>query len=609
MNESPTLLAARKGMGALDAHQKAHPGETLDFSDVDFQKPDNAQIDFSGFEFCSKADFRNAKFGDANARYDSRSISAAKFVNCVFREHVNFDGSVFGPRISFEKAVFKDSVWFQNVTFGSQANFKLSIFRSVLFNGSILPGTAVFSSILVEYDAEFLFVELDSPVFDGASFNRFICRESRFTGGPTFKDCIFSEYAFFQWVTFGVHACFDGASFNDLTEFKHCQFGDHASFQGGDRSLITNQANIQAKEAPAEYPRIILDRAQLSDPSQFRDVSFYGSRFTNRGHIFQSPFEEAENFSELCRSAWQMFVVRFQIFRFSISHPQQRKSDDIKSGAIFSNRTIVGPLRFNSVTFEQPPDFHGLEPPIGIDLANAEIHFGMRHWPGLRFWTTEIDVIRRLKRIRSVARESDDLDLERSVFALQRIAERALSWRLWWDKVFDPWIVPSVRLQADREAMHRHSGENIGRTKGDKEIHRKRFRSSLRNAVTGIWHPMGLTIMATLYHIFSDFGRSIIRPTVSFFLILFLSAHWYSIQADPKSTFVEHLTFSLANAFPFSPIMRNSLNEVTNKLFPIKLFPNGVPSEVVMFSVGQTLLESILLFLIVLALRNHFRIR
>lgn len=462
----------------------------------------------------------------------------------------------------------------------------------------------MFSGIVVEYSAEFLFVEFGSPEFEGASFQRFICRESRFTGGPNFKDCIFSEYAFFQWVTFGVQACFDGASFNDITEFKHCEFADHASFLGGDQDLIIKQADTRAKEVPADYSGMIQDRARVSDPSQFRNVSFYGSRFTNRGHIFHSPFEKADTFGEYCRAAWQIFVMYFQIIQFSISHPQQRKSDNIKSGAIFSNRMIVGPLRFNSVTFEQPPDFHGLEPPVGIDLANAKIRFGMRHWPGIRFWTSEIDVIRRVKRIRSIARESDDLDLERSVFALQRIAERALSWRLWWDKVFDPWIVPSVRLQADREAEQRHSGENIEKTKAEKERHRRRLRTSFRNAVTGIWRPMGLTIMATLYNVFSDFGRSIVRPTLSFMLILFLSAHWYSIHADPKSTFDEHLTFSLANAFPFSPTMRNSLKEITNKLFP-----NGIPSEVAMFSVGQTLLESIALFLIILALRNHFRLR
>lgn len=127
MNESPALLAARKGMGALDAHQKAHPGETLDFSEIDFQKSENAHIDFSGFEFASKVDFRNATFGDANARYDSIPVSAARFVNCVFREHAYFDGSVFGSSISFEKSIFKDSVWFQNVKFGPKAIFKLCI--------------------------------------------------------------------------------------------------------------------------------------------------------------------------------------------------------------------------------------------------------------------------------------------------------------------------------------------------------------------------------------------------------------------------------------------------------------------------------------------------
>ena len=40
-----------------------------------------------------------------------------------------------------------------------------------------------------------------------------------------------------------------------------------------------------------------------------------------------------------------------------------------------------------------------------------------------------------------------------------------------------------------------------------------------------------------------------------------------------------------------------------------RLFPSGIPTDVLIISTGQSLLETLFLFLIVLSIRNHYRVR
>lgn len=92
MTESAALIAARKGMAALDAYQSANLGAPLDFGGVDFGKPENEEIDFTGFEFKTETDFSEVNFGNPN---QSHPYKPARFEKCLFNKRVLFNGATF----------------------------------------------------------------------------------------------------------------------------------------------------------------------------------------------------------------------------------------------------------------------------------------------------------------------------------------------------------------------------------------------------------------------------------------------------------------------------------------------------------------------------------
>ncbi len=123
-----------------------------------------------------------------------------------------------------------------------------------------------------------------------------------------------------------------------------------------------------------------------------------------------------------------------------------------------------------------------------------------------------------------------------------------------------------------------------------------------------------------LYQYSSDFGRSVMRPL--FWLLIFgFLFYWvylgYSI--DPKhqeTTPCDHseaaIYLSVRSASPFLPATGYSEN--LNRSYACLYGRNSdgkenIPNAIVFISIFQTILSTILIFLLLLALRNHFRIK
>jgi hypothetical protein len=270
------------------------------------------------------------------------------------------------------------------------------------------------------------------------------------------------------------------------------------------------------------------------------------------------------------------------------------------AGADFSNRAIKGFADFSRVRFEQPPDFQNVQPATALDLAEVRFSFRPTAWPRLRYWTTQTETVTRLRRLRKIAKDIEETDIEQSLFILQRMAERGVAWRVWWDNVLHGWGIYhliNAHLK-DRKATE------ISRLKRQWSL---KLARSVWVAITGIGRPLMLTFLVFIYRYSSDFGRSIVLPTMWFVLLLFGAAYWYSLYT-PAPFHAERIsdliTFSFSHSFPISPMARQNFEHIAARLFPA-----GMPIEVLAVSIGQTIVETLLLFLMVLALRNHFRLR
>lgn len=118
-----------------------------------------------------------------------------------------------------------------------------------------------------------------------------------------------------------------------------------------------------------------------------------------------------------------------------------------------------------------------------------------------------------------------------------------------------------------------------------------------------------------LYEYSSDFGRSVMRPLfwLLFFGFLFQVLYLkYPIDSEPQETIScdrsEAATYlSVRSALPFLPsaIYPENLNRNYDCLYG----KDNAPGVIVFITIFQAILSTILIFLLLLALRNHFRIK
>lgn len=606
MSESAALQAARKGSAALEAFQRAHPDDTLDFSGVDFRTPENEHITFSDFHFLLPANFEGATFGDtpvpfqvygAAAGAPGSPKGAALFQNAVFDRDAQFSRATFGHRARFDGAIFNGIVNFVDVSFGEGVRFSRVVFKNSSFARSVFGPMAWFDEILMVRDGSFEESIFGRQVdFERAIFEHVHFQSCLFGDSARFESAVFSALAQFNNTEFGAGANFGGAAFCGLAGFEGATFGDRASFRGGDYQTLLDMADERAKSLSPQYAQVVKERVRAADPSAFHRASFSGASFTSGGTKYAPAFTTATGMKSKIVAAMSEGLRRVRILIYPL-HDLKRQQF---TGADFSNRSLKGHADFSRVRFDQPPDFQNVEPASSLDFAAARFSFGRPGWLISRYWTTQTDTVTRLRRLRKIMKDIDEPDLELSLFILQRMAERGVAWRVWWDDVLHGWDfyhLIAARLKGGRKIEY-------------SKLRRRQLLKLPRSvwaAVTGIGRPLMLTGLVFLYRYSSDFGRSIMLPIGWFFLILcvfsFLCS-WYIEAGFRIDQLSDLLAFSLCVSFPASPLARRSFEEIGSRLFP-----SGIPNEVFAISVGQTAIETVLLFLVALALRNHFRVR
>jgi hypothetical protein len=267
-------------------------------------------------------------------------------------------------------------------------------------------------------------------------------------------------------------------------------------------------------------------------------------------------------------------------------------------GASFAGRSVKKFATFAQVNFHQPPDFHAVEPPTALDFADTHFSFQSISWPHFRYWTTRTSTLTRLRRLRKIMSDIGEGDIERDLFILQRLAERGIMWNRWKESSLRGWGIYYLI----------NSRLKKGQT-NSRQLRNSRLQKVIKLcfiAINGIGYPLALTMLAFLYRYSSNFGRSITLPITWFLGLIGVFAHIYAQYSTKKNdTFldIDLLTFSFSHSFPIGSLSKSSLNALTAKIFPA-----GLPSEVLVIAVNQTLIQTIFLFLIGLALRNHFRL-
>jgi uncharacterized protein YjbI with pentapeptide repeats len=587
------LEIARAGKGVWNAWRLAHPSDCADFSGTDFRSAENCDIVCSGFHLGDSADFSNATFGDTPTWYSIHGYNphlgspagAALFHGAVFGTDTNFRSAWFGAGARFDGAVFGKSTSFVDAVFAGPSDFTSAVFGSATFYGARFGNGTSFAGVLFVDDSSFdeaVFGE--NAQFGGASFGRVSFPCSTFGHEPVFDNAVFSALVQFNHAAFGDGARFRGAAFEGPACFDWAEFGDCASFEARDPRAFNEAAKTGAASLPESYRELYLDRARAADPTKFQEISFCGARFGSQ---------------DFRRYAGERVILMILRWPRRLLQWERLPRGPGSPGASFDGRTLPRFCDFSRARFDQPPSFDDVRQADNLDLAGAVFSFRAPTWPRWRYWTTETATATRLRRLRKLASEIHARDAERDFFVLERMAERGIAWSAWRDQVLRQWdFHRRIRVAA------------VERTR------RPRWRRGLawlRRAATSAWfalrgagHPAVLTALTFCYRFLSDFGRSVVLPTFWLVVSLFAFGFWYGTYVTgglSSKTAKVLATFTLANAFPFLNVSRQAFEGSAAALFP------SVPESLHAIVLVHGLVSAVLLFLIILALRNHFQIR
>ena len=124
-------------------------------------------------------------------------------------------------------------------------------------------------------------------------------------------------------------------------------------------------------------------------------------------------------------------------------------------------------------------------------------------------------------------------------------------------------------------------------------------------------------ILGFLYEFFSDFGRSIATPfwlwvslTSAFWFVYLGKRNLAGCKGERVQPLWDSLYLSLNSAFPVIGWERSQkLNQAYACLYGGTTTEPVVPVSVPFLQMGQTLWSAIFIFLFLLALRNHFKIK
>ena len=544
------ISIAKKGHKHWNAWVSQNPGVEADFSNVDFTDPKVGITSFESFTL-ENADFGGATFGDNFS-----------FAYCKFGSFPNFSKSQFGAWATFESAEFGTHAKFFNASFGPSANFSYSratgeiclshaVFGEHAKFEHVSFSKAYFQSTYFDAYASFDNARFEySPIFTSAEFGKSASfRETHFGSNTNFSECTFGSKSDFFKAKFEFGAKFNQSEFGSMARFLSTEFNGSVEFN---HCKFGNQAEFDH----AKFAGFLsFQKSTLSQLASFQHVSFehnidfYGTSFKGQAIFYKVSFNKLAQFTD-CQFG-----------------PKTYLSGKYGDGVVF-NGSIFGGV-----------------PYIGLSAEDDKVLFQLT---GVKFQNTEgdNDVVNRLQTLKSIADTTNSFNESRDLFILQRTAElRALSNRLK-DELFCSKINYSKRIQT-------------------------------------IFSYVVKSFLWRSYGIFGDYGRSPLPPFLCFFILNICFYFLYKTLYYEPLFYLKKIAirdYTLANSVPFGRLLNPAFDTATQLLFQIQRIETDqlgqqfvvshvlVPMNFQVLGIMQNFASAILIFLVLLAVRNFLKI-
>ena len=364
--------------------------------------------------------------------------------------------------------------------------------------------------------------------------------------------------AWFYGARFGPGADFAGCTFHGVAVFQSAVFGRGASFRDA----------------------AFLDEANFVGAHLGAGASFAGSAFASLLQCERARFAGEVSFAAAPEGG-AIPHLTFRHARFG-------------GRASFAKRKFGGRADFAYAAFDQPPDFSDIGGTERVDFQGTRFRLRQGLIPG---WTTRAGTLAAIRQLRGIARDANADAAARDLLVLERKAERGIAWKNAHDAV---WAEPLRKLGLYAQAL-------------------------------------SSTVLLFLYGTLSDCGRSAVRPALWLALVNGAAYLTYRAYAKPsttvvgraakgtwgwmKSLFVSSPPSATTSSATLSADQQRSLFEfwwsgavpgsVTRAAYEkamLALFgAEGLPPAVYLVQFGQAALNLLLVLLLALAVRNHFR--
>jgi uncharacterized protein YjbI with pentapeptide repeats len=384
--------------------------------------------------------------------------------NCI-----NLSGFIFPWRAYFCGSGFLGRTDFDGAVFHDRAEFDGAAFhRNVKFEKSIFSGVARFASTKFRASSSFVFAAFsDFAIFEDAKFFKEVLFQcAKFSSEADFRKVHFSGYGSFQRATFASNADFGSAIFSGYADFSGASFKWCATFL---------DATFSGK---ADFEHACFQmKADFANLTFISDVSFAGAKFGpgSEADFGLSTFERTAEFS----------------------------SAEFRNEAVFRAIWVKRAFSLANVRFHCVPDFiqaHFEEVPR-LDHVTVEVGLRPSSWT-LGPPTPRINLFQLYQswRYHHHLRLGMPGDAGARWRALKRLAIQG--------------------HDTDRELQF-FSGEiRAARFAGDWPLPWPAWKASAWLGFLRFWAGM-------LYELFSNFGRSLIRPFLAWALcIAIFAAHF-----------------------------------------------------------------------------------
>lgn len=473
----------------------------------------------------------------------------ANFAQHSFQHDAEFSGFHFPGRANFENAGFIGAATFDQATFEEGTEFSRAVFkRGASFSGATFKGEAKFREAIFQHNAWFGYTTFQSDTDFG---------ETTFMGDAGFQKATFTGQARFREATFKGGALFFKTTFERIVRLYEATFKGEAMF----------------REATFK-----------------RDAGFHKAAFEHEASLQRAMFWGDAGFSE----------ATFQ-------RGAEFSKANFKGDARFEQVAFKKASLFDDVVFDKEANFHAIQGASAFSLADATF----RTVPDF---------------IQAHFEEAPRLD--------NTYIETQDSWPPTLANI-KKWFVGDPDLAARWRGLKRLAIQGHDHTQ--ELVFFKGEVTARRGSIDKPWHA--LFWFGAFYQWLSDFGRSLMRPLLWWIVITAGFACLY-LDRQPTATHAAATPVGACNIGPgktweaaFGISIRKGLlilgqdtttlnrfyaclygihNEPVPKMkpgqLPARLVPK-IPFEIVMLGIAQNLISAVLIFLFLLAVRNHFRIK